>query len=861
MNDTKLDALLLTRNGVAVPPPASVTPALERVVRGMELELAALGYVVSTRLRAQLAQCSSADLTNFCFNALATLRAHLGADQKHEPLFRTFPDGIPSDTTTLWWKKVLVHYVQATEEPCIFCAGAGTTHVLNPCLHVVCDACFDGASYSACPVCEHAVDRSSPFFREAPERAAGVEHVRFKRVELARDRETEAKVLFTGLCARKQVLSPTDVDALVVLVESCGAQVLEWLPDAIPVRENVATIFGTLARSTSTEALVRAKPYMVSATDLLRFLAVFSGKDASLLPESRLLQIVPQEPPKRFWARIAAFLASTPRRMVPKVLGVSIKVTRFKVARLSRNLRRAMLGTLESFNPDLLIEDMLRHRSLWIWAGEFLHPHEYAKRFPNVARAFQVVRKKSPTGVTAPAFRTWSGRVEQAMASADTVSALRVLAERPGEFARRLDRVLRACVDDRARDLVVVAFQEHLNSFVTPVLLTLRNHLPTRVTRAPARLYWPKGPIAQCVSQPDTRSLLLERFVATLVRSIEHELLRRFESKPSYASALIDEALRTVPVPFNERTAARAAVSLPRGARIPVPLQKTVRLFLHWCQPERGGESTDLDLSVAFYDREWAHVGVCSYYELELAGAGGTVIAKSSGDLRDAPFPDGASEFVDLDCEQALAAGYRYAVMVINAYAGMPFRALLRGFAGVMLRDSTHGAVFDPRTAHLKFALDGENGVYVPMVVDLELARLHWLDVQSKGQFALNNVQSSNRAISTLCPQLLAYFSSGARASMYDLALLHAAARSRHVVLRAHDGRTRGYARADNETAAAFYARLSSADGGAQVSLPEREPVMAFLLNGDIDLPEQSLVYALFRERLTGTIAASDLLS
>ena len=46
-----------------------------------------------------------------------------------------------------------------------------------------------------------------------------------------------------------------------------------------------------------------------------------------------------------------------------------------------------------------------------------------------------------------------------------------------------------------------------------------------------------------------------------------------------------------------------------------------VRMFLHWCQPERGSR-TDIDLSVGFYDAAWRYVGVCSYYQLAYAEGG-----------------------------------------------------------------------------------------------------------------------------------------------------------------------------------------------------------------------------------------------
>jgi hypothetical protein len=103
---------------------------------------------------------------------------------------------------------------------------------------------------------------------------------------------------------------------------------------------------------------------------------------------------------------------------------------------------------------------------------------------------------------------------------------------------------------------------------------------------------------------------------------------------------------------------------------------------------------------VAFYDEAWSYLEVCSYYQLQAKASAG-VIAQSAGDLRDAPWPDGATEFVDVYRDVALASGVRYAVMVVNAYAGMPFSQLERGFAGLMLRDDAQGWHFDPRTVEL----------------------------------------------------------------------------------------------------------------------------------------------------------------
>jgi Prokaryotic RING finger family 4 len=192
-------------------------PQSDQLVQGVELELAACGYLLSERLRARLTQCEAEELKAFHGWAPSLLAAHAGGGRKHVPLFRSFPDGVPSDTRALWWSKVLVHFLQEEGQPCLHCGLIGTTHVLDPCRHVVCDRCFDGTSYSACPVCEHAVDRTSPFFKPSAERGQPKERVTFKLLDLGDDLRTEIDAWFTALCQRKQVLSPTDREALTTI--------------------------------------------------------------------------------------------------------------------------------------------------------------------------------------------------------------------------------------------------------------------------------------------------------------------------------------------------------------------------------------------------------------------------------------------------------------------------------------------------------------------------------------------------------------------------------------------------------------------------------------------------------------------
>jgi hypothetical protein len=849
-------------------------PVTENHLRAVEVSLADIGYALTTRLRARLAVLPLFELALVREQMIECLAKASGARHKHVPLFRKFPDDIPADTTALWWKKFLARFFQAEHMPCLFCRRTGATYVLKPCVHVVCEHCWDGANYSACPVCERAVDRRSPFFLAAPTDDAPLPNeraIKYKLLDLGQNVQDDTRALFGSLCERQQAMSPVDAHALTTIVAEVGAGVVAWLPPKITVKENSALVFGTLLQKLPPDIVIPiAREYLKTATDVLRMIAVLSGADASLQGVPTYVSVSRAEPGR--WATQVEKLMATSWKNHPNTTSVYLQYTkkRFRMARLSRPFRRAVLSIMESFDAERLTEDMLRHRSYWVWVGELLHPHEHAKRFPKVVRAFAIVREHAPDGTPAPKFRTFAAKVEEAIATHDVASAVTLLRTRPGDFARRFDHLLRVAAEPGTTQgqqppavaLVTRTFESSVKSFSTPVLLTLWTTLPTRTAKAPVRMYWPKGGVSKGVAATDRRAPLPPEVARAATAAVQSELLRRFAEKPAFADFVVDDALAAITVPFNERTASPSAVQLARGSRVASESNSTlVRLFLHWCQP-KGGYDTDIDLSVAFYDEDWKYVGVCSYYELECVIDKKT-IAKSAGDRQDAPWPDGATEFVDLHRAEARAAGIRYAVMVVNAYAGMTFGQLERGYAGIMMREDEHGTHFDPRTVTLKFALQGENGVFMPLVFDVDDGTIHWLDVYSTGRLMFNNVATSNSDVSRICPTMMKYFATGVRANMRDLALLHAAARGKRVHLRAADGTSRTLVREDGEAASAFFSRLRTEDGSSSAGavLPRGGgPAFAALYKGDLELPEKSVCYALFREELTNVSAASELI-
>lgn len=226
-------------------------------------------------------------------------------------------------------------------------------------------------------------------------------------------------------------------------------------------------------------------------------------------------------------------------------------------------------------------------------------------------------------------------------------------------------------------------------------------------------------------------------------------------------------------VPFAERTASRALVTLARGSVRPVPTGRYLRLFNHWTETTDGPQ-VDLDLSVALYDHDWQHVGTCDYTSLRLPGA------VHSGDLTSAPGPLGASEFVDLDLDELAAAGARHAVVVILSYNNVPFTNLAEAFAGFMVRAAPPqaGEVFDAAAVEQRFDLAGPGKLTMPFVVDLAARTMRWLDVTARVTGTNHAVHRHHDKLALLGHALTDSFDANARVTLGELGRWHAAARA-----------------------------------------------------------------------------------
>jgi hypothetical protein len=136
--------------------------------------------------------------------------------------------------------------------------------------------------------------------------------------------------------------------------------------------------------------------------------------------------------------------------------------------------------------------------------GERLHPAEHAERCPKTAAAFAVIRDRLP-------FVSFNSRVEKALATGDVDGAAQALEARPGEYARRLDVLLRKSSEPQA---LLQRFAALAPRVSTAVLLQVLAHFKVRAEEGRLRVFFPKGE-GPCSSTPCTANTFLARSMPT----------------------------------------------------------------------------------------------------------------------------------------------------------------------------------------------------------------------------------------------------------------------------------------------------------------------------------------------------------
>lgn len=396
-----------------------------------------------------------------------------------------------------------------------------------------------------------------------------------------------------------------------------------------------------------------------------------------------------------------------------------------KFRNFNRPERRMLLGLLAKVaDAHDIVEDMKRYEQQWKRLGERLHPGDFP--YAKVNSAFKAVRENAK-------FKTFNSRVEELIFNEKYVEAAEVLSKRPGEFARRLDMLLRTQKDSM---YILDLFGQVAHNASATVLIQALNNFETRAGRE-IRTFLPKGNVAKMQSVEDNRVVIPQQVTNYAITLLRKALIAKFYEKGSLGKVFIDPALERVAIPFGLRSASKGNV-MGRGSRIPFDLDsKVLRFFIWWTN---GTSRTDIDLSATFFDKNFKYTGNITYYDLCSDGAA------HSGDITSAPH--GASEFIDIEIDALRKRGVRYVSMTLHSYTAQNLCDLPECFAGFMQRSNLmSGEIYDPRTVTAKVDLNSKARGGTPFIFDLETGEAIWVDTSMQINNSGSNVANTKGQI------------------------------------------------------------------------------------------------------------------
>lgn len=530
--------------------------------------------------------------------------------------------------------------------------------------------------------------------------------------------------IFNNLCASKTSLSKSDVDDMIFILNSAKVT----LPDEIPFKENTACICRLLVDTGVDTDGSLCRKYVKTATDVLRLVTAMSDGDVSLAENT-------------------------------------------KFRNLKRSERRIIMNLLAGCGN--AAEDMNRYAGRWIRVGEKLHPGEFVKneRYTKVVQAFGVIRNDGK-------IQSFAGKVDAAVASCDVNTVVSLLKKRPGEFARRVDFLLRTFDKDADRKTVIMGFASVAKDVSSTVLLQVREHFINKLNGSDdMRVFFPKGNLARSYYvKNDKTETVPEDAMKMVIAVCENALVNIYGNREFLGKVYIDEALKDYTVPFSLRSAGKTMTAVSRGSRIAIDdSAKIIRPFIWWTNTK--DDIIDVDLSVAVFADDWNCLEHVSYSNLKSSRFG----ICHSGDITNGGPVDGegVAEFIDLDIEKALSAGARYAVFNVYNFSDKNFSKMEHAAFGFMTRnDMKSGEIFEPSMVKQRMDLASATTTCIPVIFDLKENVFVWCDMaltadHVKTGFGGINVESNLPSVVVTCKAMVDV----KKPNLYDLFTFNATAR------------------------------------------------------------------------------------
>jgi hypothetical protein len=674
----KTEELLLRRKHMVIVTPKDKSYVQDKrekalVVSGLK-NIQSLGFTFSKELFETLSHLSGDEFGKFYTELVPKLKKLVGADVQYSPMYPNFPTQVMEASLVELFVNAIIHYWTFGE-------------VLP----------------------EYEKDERLPLVDECSFNVLSV------------GTYEDIMGVFSNLVSSKTSLSEQDKEDIKTVIKEC-ADYGNYLPNDIPLKENVALIGKLIIEEAPVKSSYDIKKYFKTATDVLRLITAMSDGDISL-------------------------------------------ATSTKYRNLKRSERKMILNLLAGCGD--ITEDLFRYHYEWIRIAEILHPSEYKyPKYNNINKAFNTLRNEHKPLM-------FGGKVQNAILKKDMRVASELLKLRPGEFARKLDKVVREAVDP---DYIVENFKSVANEVSTPVLLQVRQHFIGRASSdAPIRVFFPKGNLARAKYIKNELPAISEDVCNKIVGICNNALIEQYKKKESLGNVYVDGNFKDYLVPFSQRSASKYNKTIVRGSKIKINKNaKAVRGFIWWTNTDRG-ERVDIDLSAAIYDEDWNYVEHVSYTNLRSA----KYKACHSGDITNGGSVngEGVAEFLDVDIDAVEKNAGRYIVYQVYNFTRQKFGDLPNCRFGWMEREDVNsGEIFEPTTVKMSIDLTADATVAIPVIFDCVDRKFIWCDMNNsmeRSYYGGNNLESNLSGVTATCYSMVNIN----KPNLYDLVMLNAIAR------------------------------------------------------------------------------------
>ena len=491
------------------------------------------------------------------------------------------------------------------------------------------------------------------------------------------------------------------------------------------------------------------------------------------------------------------------KRCTPKNIGASIKtatdVLRLYVAlsdgdiSLSKPTKfknlpmwqyRLFSELINGMNFNAVYEDTFRYAEMWKRANEKIHPKRFKKgTYTKVAEL--LYKGEKPI--------TFMTKVNKAFDDADYNALISLLSQRPGIFARYLDCLISLVagrVDNYENEIykVINAFKSVSTSIDTKLLLQVKNHFIDKLNQVITNGYTKydenveryfinkKGNVYRKIEEYVWN--IPEKYLRLVIGVIDDAIKAQYATRDIIGPVYIDPSVDGLLIPWNQRTAPTKSKSVVKGSHWKLKDDtKIIRAFCWWTNTP-DDIRIDEDISATFVNDFSPETLAPTGRRCENVYYGNIKNAFSihSGDIVNGGPSDGigACEFIDINIDGALDAGYRYAFVSIHSFTDVNF-CKFNSTAGFMERTSaeldTHTVgrsngddkkynfnIFDPRTVEMNFDLNTESNGSVPILIDLKERQVYWIDSNLNVTGIINCRSSTNLALISINALLKRHF-------------------------------------------------------------------------------------------------------